>query len=161
MDLTILWWLLVGVLIAAGLVAAVLPVIPGPILIFAGILLAAWIDGFDYLGVWSLGILALLAVIAHALDIIAGVGGARAVGASRNALLGVGLGTVIGIFFGLPGILLGPFLGAVVGEMLNVKDFYHATRAGVGAWFGVIIGMAAKLAISFIMVGWFLILRFW
>ncbi len=161
MDWAIFWWLLVGVLILAGLAAAVLPVIPGPALIFAGVLLAAWIDDFTYIGPWSLAIFAVLTFIAHALDFIAGVGGARAAGASRSALAGAAIGTVVGVFFGVPGILLGPFVGALLGEMLNVNDFYHATRAGIGAWFGVIVGMAAKLAISFIIIGWFLILRLW
>ncbi len=161
MDWSQLWWLLVAVLIVAGIVGAILPVVPGPVLVFAGILLAAWIDDFNYIGAWTLVIFAFLTAIAHALDIVAGIGGARASGAGRGALIGAALGTVVGIFFGLPGIFLGPFLGALLGELIAVKDVYHATRAGVGAWFGVIVGMAAKLAISFMLVGWFLLLRLW
>ncbi len=161
MDWAILWWILAGLLMLAGLIGAILPVIPGPVLVFTGVLLAAWIDDFAYIGVWSLAIFAVLTAIAMALDFIAGIGGARAAGASRSALAGAAIGTVVGVFFGIPGILLGPFVGALLGELLNVNDFYHATRAGVGAWFGVIVGMAAKLAISFMIIGWFLILRLW
>lgn len=161
MDWNSLWWLLVAVLMLAGLAGALLPVLPGPLLVFGGVLLGAWIDNFVFIGPWTLGIFAALTAIAHLLDFIAGVGGARATGAGRGALVGAALGTVVGVFFGLPGIFLGPFVGAVIGEMLTVNDFYHATRAGIGAWFGVIAGMAAKLAISFTIIGWFLLLRLW
>lgn len=161
MDWNSLWWILVAVLMLAGLAGALLPVVPGPALVFTGVLVAAWIDDFAFIGPWALGIFAVLTVIAHLLDFIASMGGAKASGAGRGALLGAALGTVVGIFFGLPGIFLGPFVGAVIGEMLTVNDFYHATRAGIGAWFGVIVGMAAKLAISFTIIGGFLLLRLW
>lgn len=159
MDWTILWWLLATIFVVAGIVGALLPVVPGPMLVFIGLLLAAWIDHFEYAGAWVLGAFAIMTVIAHSLDFLAGLSGVKATGAGRGAIVGAAIGTFAGIFFGLPGIFLGPFLGALLGEMLSVNDFYHATRAGIGAWFGVIAGMAVKLAISFVMLGWFLILR--
>lgn len=159
MDWNILWWLLAALLMLAGLLGALLPVVPGPLLVFAGVLLGAWIDDFAYIGPLTLGIFAALTVIALVMDFVAGIGGARATGAGKGALIGAAIGTVVGIFFGLPGIFLGPFIGAVIGEMLTVNDFYHATRAGIGAWFGVIVGMATKLAIGFMIIGWFLLLR--
>ncbi len=59
------------------------------------------------------------------------------------------------MFFGLPGILLGPFVGAVAAELSAGRDMQQAGRAGYGAWIGVILGTAAKLAITFLMVGIF------
>ena len=147
--------------VLTGIFGALVPVVPGPALVFAGLLLAAWIDNFQYLGTVMLVVFTVLTVIAHGLDFIAGLAGVKLTGAGRGAMVGATIGAFAGLLFGLPGILLGPFVGALIGELLSINDFYHATRAGIGAWFGVLAGMAAKLAISFIMVGWFLILRFW
>ena len=67
---------------------------------------------------------------------------------------------MVGIFFGLPGILLGPFIGAVLGELTEHDDLQVAGRAGVGATVGLLLGTAAKMAIAFAMVGIFLFARF-
>jgi uncharacterized protein YqgC (DUF456 family) len=66
---------------------------------------------------------------------------------------GAALGTVVGIFFGLPGLLLGPFAGAILGELMAGRDFDQATRAGLGAWLGFLLGSIAKLALAFTMLG--------
>jgi uncharacterized protein len=66
----------------------------------------------------------------------------------------------VGIFFGLPGLLLGPFVGAVLGELSAQRDLASASRAGWGATIGLAIGIAAKLALGIAMVGLFLIVRF-
>ncbi|MDP6560229.1 MAG: DUF456 domain-containing protein, partial [Candidatus Binatia bacterium] len=63
-------------------------------------------------------------------------------------------------FFGLSGILVGPFLGAVLGELSAQRDLHTAGRAGVGAWLGLVLGAAAKFAIAFSMLGVFALVRF-
>ncbi|MDA3933426.1 MAG: DUF456 domain-containing protein [Gammaproteobacteria bacterium] len=156
-----LLWIVVVVLIGGGLAGAILPVLPGPILIYAGILLAAWLEDFQYLGLWALVIMLVLTLIAHGMDFFAGMAGARSGGATRAAMLGAAIGSVVGLFFGLPGLLIGPFVGAVIGEFLSMGDLFHATRAGVGAWLGTLVGIAVKTGISFFLIGWYLLARLW
>jgi uncharacterized protein YqgC (DUF456 family) len=120
-------------LIALGLVGALIPTVPGIPLIFIGIWLIAGIDHYHHLGYgWLIGIAALGAV-GMTIDLLAGVLGAKRVGASRQAVLGALLGTVIGLFFGLPGVLLGPFLGAVLGELTAGSSVLRSTNVGIGA----------------------------
>ena len=65
------------------------------------------------------------------------------------------LGTVTGVFFGLPGLLLGPFVGALLGELAAGGGLRKATGVGVGAWLGFVVGTAAKLGLCFAMLGVF------
>ena len=144
-----------------GLAGIVLPALPGVILIFAGLALAAWAEGFQYVGAGTLTILGVLSLLAWSLDWLAGSLGARHFGASRHAIVGAMLGALVGIFFGPLGILVGPFLGAVIGELLARRDLGQAGRAGVGAWLGLLLGVVAKLAISITMIGLYLSVRIW
>jgi hypothetical protein len=152
---TILLWLLVVALVLAGLAGAVLPAIPGVPLVFGGLWLAAWIDGYAKVSGWTLGVLAVLTVLAMAVDWVATALGAKKVGASRQAIGGAALGTFVGVFFGLPGLLLGPFIGAVLGEMAARGNLDQAMNVGVATWMGLLFGTLAKLALSLAMVGIF------
>jgi uncharacterized protein YqgC (DUF456 family) len=142
-------------LIALGLAGAVVPTLPGIPLIFIGIWLIAGIDHYHHLGYgWLIGIAAVGAV-GLVIDLLAGVLGAKRVGASKQAVLGALLGTIIGLFFGLLGLLLGPFLGAVLGELAAGSSVQRSTNVGVGAWLGLIFGTVVKLASSFMMIALF------
>lgn len=152
-------WLGAIVCIVAGLVGLVLPAIPGPPLLFAGLWLAAHAEQYEYVGAKTLTVLGILTVLAVVLDFVAGALGAKRFGASRWAVTGAILGAVVGIFFGLFGLLLGPFVGAVAGELLSGRALDAASRAGVGATVGLLIGTAAKLAIGFTMLGIFIFVR--
>lgn len=136
-----------------------LPAIPGVPLIFVGLLLAAWAEGFQYVSVWTVVVLGLMALLAYGVDLAAGALGAKKFGASRLALVGALAGTVVGLFLGIPGLLLGPFLGAAAGEFLARRDLLQAGRAGFGTWLGLVVGAVVKIAISFSMVGIFLAAR--
>ncbi|MND01449.1 hypothetical protein D3C83_204440 [compost metagenome] len=68
---------------------------------------------------------------------------------------------MVGIFFGIPGLLFGPFIGAVLGELTGGSDLRQSGRAGVGAWLGMVLGTAAKLTISFLMIGTFIVQSLW
>lgn len=160
MVTTILIWLLAATLILTGIAGLVLPALPGPVLLFAGLLAAAWAEDFVYVGEWTLAALFLITLLALLLDFVAGAFGARRYGASGRAVTGAVCGAVIGIFFGLPGVLLGPFVGAMAGELLNQRGLEAAGRAGVGATVGLVLGTAAKLALGFTMLGVFLVIRF-
>jgi uncharacterized protein YqgC (DUF456 family) len=153
MDWTILWWLLAGLIVIAGLAGTVIPALPGVPLVFAGLFVGAWIGNFETIGWITIGVLALLALVAWAVDFLAGALGARYLGASSRAFWGATVGAIVGIFFGLPGIVLGPFIGAVLGELSGGSDLLQSGRSGLGAWLGMVVATAAKLAIAFLMIG--------
>ncbi|MEO7433263.1 MAG: DUF456 domain-containing protein [Dokdonella sp.] len=155
MDPHLLWYVLAAVLILVGIVGSVLPVLPGVPIVFAGMLLAAWADQFAHVGTITLTILGVLTVIALVIDFVAGVMGAKRVGASRHAVIGAAIGTLVGIFLGIPGLLLGPFVGALLGELVAGGTLRKAADVGVGAWVGFLVGTVAKLGICFAMLGLF------
>ena len=160
MDWTILWWLLAGATVLAGLAGTLVPAIPGVPLVFFGLFAGAWIGNFETVGWASIAVLAILTIAAWGVDILAAAVGARYLGASSRAFWGATVGAIAGIFFGLPGILLGPFIGAVLGELSKLRGLDAASRAGVGATIGLIVGTAAKLALGFAMIGVFVVVRF-
>ena len=157
MDWTILWWILAGVLVIAGLVGTIVPVLPGIPIMLAGFVLAAWSTGFEPVGWGTLGVLGALTGLSVIIDLLAAAFGAKRLGASPRAFFGATLGAIIGMFFGLPGIILGPFAGAVVAELAEGRGAHQAGRSGYGVWIGIVLGTAAKLTIAFVMLGIFLL----
>jgi uncharacterized protein YqgC (DUF456 family) len=153
MDWSILWWILAGLLMIAGLVGTVVPALPGVPMVFAGLLLLAWSTGFEPVGLGTLGVLGILTALSILIDFLAASLGAKRLGASQRAFWGATLGAVVGLFFGLPGIILGPFVGAVSAELSAGRGAVQAGRSGYGAWIGIVLGTAAKLTIAFLMLG--------
>jgi uncharacterized protein YqgC (DUF456 family) len=152
---TIALWILAVLLIVAGVVGTVLPALPGAILVFAGVALAAWIDDFARISGWTVVVLGVLTLIAWATDYVAAAAGAKRAGASRHAIVGAAIGTVAGIFTGLVGLVFMPLVGAAIGEFLAQKDALRAGRVGVATWLGMVVGTVVKVAIVFVMVGIF------
>lgn len=148
-------WILAVVMVALGIAGSVLPALPGVPLVFGGLLLAAWADDFQRVGPLPLVVLGLLVVVSFAIDFLATVLGAKRVGATKLALLGAAIGTVAGVFLGLPGLILGPFVGAVAGELVSHGKVEQAARAGIATWIGLLFGTLAKLALIFTMLGVF------
>jgi uncharacterized protein YqgC (DUF456 family) len=148
-------WLLAGLLVAAGIAGTVLPLLPGAPLVFVGLVTAAWIDDFQKVGWWTLGLLALLTLCSFAIDLWAARHGARRVGASGLAVFGAVAGSIAGLFFSLPGVVLGPFVGAFAGEYLARRNLRQAGRAGLGTWLGMLLATAGHLALVFTMLGIF------
>lgn len=157
MDPSWLYYALAVALAIVGLVGIIAPVLPGIPILFAGLWLAAWAGEFEHVGFWPLVILAMLAALSVLVDLLSSLAGAKRVGASTRGIVGAGLGTLVGLFFGIPGVLLGPFIGAIAGEMTAGRRIEEASRIGVGTWVGLIIGTAAKVAIAFAMLGVFAI----
>lgn len=145
-------WILALVLVAVGVAGTVLPALPGALLVFLGILLAAWADHFTRIGTWTLVILAILTALAHVVDLLVTMLGVRRSGASRRAAVGAGLGALVGLFFGIPGLILGPFVGAVLAELTVRRNLPQAGRAGLAAWIGYLVGTVARVAIVFVMI---------
>jgi hypothetical protein len=154
MEMTLLWVLCIA-LIVLGLAGTVLPVLPGTLLVWAGIVLGAWIDDFARVSVTTVVLISVLGALAWGLDYAAGLMGAQKAGASKQALLGAAVGTVLGLFMGLVGVLFMPLVGAAVGEYLARKDETRAVKVGLATWVGIMLGLMAKVVLAFIMVGVF------
>ena len=142
-------------LVLSGLAGAILPALPGVPLVFGGLLLAAWADDFQRVSWFVLLALGFLTAFSFAIDFAATALGAKRVGASKLAIVGALLGTFGGFVFGLPGLIFGPFVGAVTGELLTHGKVQKATRAGFATWVGLIFGTLTKLALIFTMLGVF------
>ena len=151
-----IWYVLAALIVIVGLVGTVLPVIPGTILIFAGLFIAAWADQFARVGVVGLSIIGVLAILAFVADFVASLLGARRVGASPQALVGATIGGLIGLFLGIPGMIIGPFIGAVGGELLARGRLAQAGKVGFGTWVGLVFAAVVKVVIAFMMIATFL-----
>ena len=150
-------WLASISLILIGLAGTLLPLLPGTLLVWGGVLLGAWIDDFTRVSVGTVVIITVLALLAGVLEFVAGLMGAKRVGASKLALVGAALGTVAGIFMGLVGVLFMPLVGAAIGEYWSQKNQERAAKVALATWLGLIVGMVAKVVLSFVMVGIFLV----
>jgi hypothetical protein len=146
-------WFSACISVAMGLVGTVFPALPGTPLIFAGALLIGWWFDFQIIGVFPLITLGMLAAAGIAIDFIASTLGAKRVGASGWAILGATVGSLVGIFFSIPGIILGPFVGAFLGELHANASLSRATTVGIGTWIGLLLGTVAKVGVAFTMVG--------
>lgn len=146
-------WILAGMLVLAGMAGTVLPALPGPPLVLLGILLAAWIDRFAKIPGYICAIVSALALVAMAVDWIAGAIGAKKMGASRLAIIGATVGAIFGVLSGLWGLLFMPLLGAAAGEFIARQDLLRAGQVGLATWLGMLLGTVAKLAIVAMMVG--------
>jgi uncharacterized protein YqgC (DUF456 family) len=142
-------------LVIVGLVGIVLPVVPGTIVIFAGLWLAAWSDHFTRVSASTIIILGIVGAATYPVDTAMMALGMRRLGASRRAMAGAAIGMVAGLFFGLPGLIIGPFAGAVLGELTAHGDLSRAGRAGLAAWIGFAIGTVVKAGRAFVMIGIF------
>ncbi|MCU0789020.1 MAG: DUF456 domain-containing protein [Verrucomicrobia bacterium] len=139
-------------LMLIGLAGCMLPILPG-----TPILLAAAVAHRLYFGdtgpsLLVLGIMTLLTILSLIFDQLASMFGAKRMGATWKGVTGAVVGGLIGLFFSLPGILLGPFIGATVFELFGDREFRDALRAGVGATLGLLLGAVGKVAVSMVMI---------
>jgi hypothetical protein len=136
------------ILIIGGLLGCILPIIPGPPLSFLGILVLHFTEFAEYSTNFLL-ILAFIAILVTVLDYIVPVWGTKKFGGTKAGMWGATIGMVIGmIFFGPFGLIIGPLVGAIVGESLKGANNKDAFRAGMGAFFGFLTGVGLKLAAS-------------
>jgi uncharacterized protein YqgC (DUF456 family) len=160
MSTEVLWLVLAAILVIVGIAGSVLPALPGVPLVFAGLVVAAWAEDFERVTWITLVVLGLLTAMSFAIDLTAAAFGAKRVGATKLAILGAAVGTLAGLVFGIPGLVLGPFVGAVAGEMLSHGQMKQATRAGVATWLGLVFGTLTKVALVFTMLGVFALAYF-
>ena len=144
----------VGVaLLAAGVAGLVLPVLPGAVLLVLGVVALAWAGDFAIVGWGTVAFAGAMGLVITAVDWAASVLGAKAFGASKWAVIGSAVGLVAGLFLGLPGIILGPPVGALAFEYAKDPNFERALKAGVGAFLGFLVGSVVKVTLAFVLVG--------
>ena len=140
----------IGLILAlAGIIGCILPIIPGPILSFLALIVLSWIKNWQVFSPTFLIVMGALTALLMILDYIAPALGAKKYGASRPGIWGSAVGMVIGIFFIPPwGIILGAFVGALVGELMAGKSGKKALRAGWGILIGNVLAVGLKLAFT-------------
>jgi uncharacterized protein len=154
----LLWWLFAIVLMAVGLLGTVLPAVPGAIIILAAAVIHQLMLGSEKsLGWWNIAALVVLTLMSYALEFASGYFGAKRFGATKWGAFGAMIGAIVGLFFAFPGLIVGPVVGAIAGELIAGKRLVSAGRVGWGTLLGNLAGMLGKLTIGLVMVSWFLV----
>jgi uncharacterized protein YqgC (DUF456 family) len=143
------------VFLIIGIIGCLVPVLPGPPLSFAGILILHFTDFAEFSGTLLI-ILGTIAIVVAVFDYVVPIWGTKKFGGSRYGIRGATIGLLAGLFFGPPGIIIGPFLGAVIGELIYKDNFQYAIRAGIGSLIGFMAGIGIKLAASLIITFYFI-----
>jgi uncharacterized protein YqgC (DUF456 family) len=151
-----LFAILGGIMMIAGILGCLLPVLPGPPLSFAGLLLLHFTRFADFsttfLITWG-----CVTILVTVLDYVVPIWGTKKFGGSKYGMWGAGIGLVVGIFFLPPiGIIVGPFAGAVIGEAIKGKNATSSFRAGLGSFLGFLAGVGIKLAASIVMTFYYI-----
>ncbi len=142
--------LIIGLLLCIiGLIGSFIPIIPGPITSWIGLLLLHF-TSFVPLEIYFLIGSFLIAITVFILDIIIPMIGLKKLGGTKKGLVGATIGLLIGFFLGPIGILTGPFIGALSGELMNNLGYKKAIKASLGTLIGFLAGMAMKFTVSFI-----------
>lgn len=146
MDITLA--ILGMALVLIGFVGSILPIIPGPPISWAGFLLLKWTDyvnkgatGYEN----TLWVLLFVVVLVTVLDYVVPILGTKKYGGSKRGVWGATIGVVVGLFFGPLGIIIGPFLGAYIGEISTGKKDREALKAAWGSFVGFLLGVGLKL----------------
>ncbi len=142
------YWIIAGLLVFIGFVGLLVPILPGIVFIFSGLLLAAWIDGFARVSEMTMIIIGTFSLIAWAVDFFASYFTAKKANASKLALYGVVIGALVGISGGVVGLIVGPVIGAVIGEFIARRNSGDAARVGVAAGLGFVVALVVKLVLA-------------
>ena len=148
MDITLA--VLGSALVLLGFIGSILPIIPGPPISWVGLLLLKWTDFVQDHGAAyenALWILLFFVVLVTILDYVVPIMGTKKFGGSKRGVWGATIGVVVGLFFGPLGIIIGPFLGAYIGEITTGKKEREDLRAAWGSFVGFLLGVGMKLMV--------------
>src|SRR2546429_6743894 len=138
------WWLFAIVLMALGLIGTVIPIVPGTTIILTAAVVHRLVLGSDRSLGWSALIAMLtLTLVTYAIDAAAGYMGAKCFGATKWGLIGGVAGALIGLFFGLFGLFVGPVIVAIAGEFIGGEE---KMKTGRGGWGGCLVGWVGGVA---------------
>ena len=155
-------WTLTAVLMFTGVLGAALPLVPGPLLIFVAAVFHVLLRPQTGVTWWCVALLGLLTVVAYVLDFASGAMGTRWFGGSHWGIVGVLVGGLVGMFFALPGLIIGPLLGGFAFEMLFArKAMGKAVKSTWGTVVGTGMGLVLRVVVSLVMVASFLLDAFW
>ena len=144
-------------LIVLGILGSFLPILPGPLTSWAGLLVLHFTEGVE-LSQTFLIITLLVAIFIYVLDYIIPAIGTKRFGGSKAGMIGTTLGLIIGLFSPIPfGIIIGPFIGALIGEMIHRNDFNKALKAAFGSFLGFIASTFLKFIVAIIYLGFFIV----
>ena len=135
-------------LLVAGIAGCVLPVLPGPPLAYVGMLLLHLTDKVHFT-THQLVIWLVIVIVLQVVDFITPLLGSKYSGGTSFGNRGCMAGALLGLFFMPWGVIVGPFVGAIVGEMLGGQDLSHAIRAGIGTLLGFLFGTLLKVIVCF------------
>lgn len=153
-----LWWSLTILLFAVGMFGTVVPLLPGTTIIFAAVVIHRLMLGEAHsVGWWTLGGLLVMTIVSHVLDFVSGSLGAKKYGATRWGAFGALVGTIVGMFFFPWGLILGPLLGVLAGELYSGQGLLTAGRSTWGTMVGTAAGMIVQVVIGVAMICWFLL----
>lgn len=144
----VLIYVLSFLLLVGGIAGCVLPILPGPPLGYAGLLLLHFTGRADF-STTQLVTWLIIVVILQVVDFVTPLLGSKYTGGTSFGNRGCVAGTLIGMFFLPWGIIVGPFIGAVAGEMLGGSDLAYAIRAGIGSLIGFLVGTLLKVIVCF------------
>lgn len=141
--------------VIVGFAGCILPILPGIPLSYLGVVLLHLTSNVDFspqfLIIWG-----IIVIVIQVLDYFIPIWGTRYFGGGKKGMWGSLLGVVLGVFILPPwGIIIFPFLGAVIGELADEKDFKEAMKAGLGAFLGFLVGTVAKLVVAAILAFYF------
>lgn len=139
--------ILAFILIIIGILGSILPVLPGVPVSYVGILLLHFTEKVQFTTQFLIFWLVMV-ILVQVLDYLVPIWGAKKFGGSKRGIWGCAIGMVVGLFFGPWGIILGPFLGAIVGELSGGKQTQSAIKAGFGSFIGFLLGVISKLIVG-------------
>lgn len=145
------------VIMAIGMLGSILPGLPStPIVFLAAVGHRLY---FKDTGPGGIVLTLMLGVmlLSMVMDYLATMYGAKKLGATKRGVIGAMIGALVGIFFNLPGLILGPFIGAFAFEMSGGRETREAAKAGAGATLGLFAGAIGKLACCIAMIGMFVV----
>jgi len=143
---------LVLLVMLAGLIAGLVPGFPGTLVVLGAVIIHRLCFSPASVSNTVLIILILLTLGALVFDFAAGWYGANKFGATWRGAAGAVLGGIIGLFFSLPGIIIGPFVGATLLELSGGREWKPAAKAGLGATLGLFVGIVGKFSIAVVMI---------
>lgn len=149
--MTIFLITLAVVCLLTGLAGCVIPVLPGPPISYLGILFLHFSEEYDY-SLTTLLVLLALVIVVTILDYVIPMLGSKYLGAGKWGSAGSFIGTIIGLFFLPWGLIVGPFLGAFIGEKISGKGWHDAFVAGTGSLVGFIVGTLIKVLLCLYMI---------